>query len=229
MVTRSRHDTFKTNILSSCSHLSSCRLGTHLICPCQRQRARCRRPRPPLVLSCSKHFSFPPEATVQSPVWRWMIWLRFMQMSRSFFWNIMPTMRHFLVSHASGRVLKADLLLTPLVMVDSGNNAKAGPAVYLAAYSTMVDASLARAPQAELQAYWSRQGDKVNFSVQVKNLSGRTLSSGNGATVHAIVYQQEHLQLTDRFVVSAVANLRSAAWQTAPPRLTSCRPATLSG
>jgi len=89
-------------------------------------------------------------------------------------------------------------------MVDSGHNAKAGPAAYFAAYSTMVDASLARSPQAELQATWVRQGNKVNFSVQVKNLSGKTLSSSNDATVHAIVYQQQHLQLTNRYVVSAV-------------------------
>ncbi len=89
-------------------------------------------------------------------------------------------------------------------MVDSGHNARAGPAAYIAAYSTMVDASLARAPQAELQATWVRQGNKVNFSVQVKNLSGKTLSSSNDASVHAIVYQQQHLQLTNRFVVSAV-------------------------
>jgi hypothetical protein len=89
-------------------------------------------------------------------------------------------------------------------MVDSGNNARAGPAAYIAAYSTMVDASMARQPQAEVQAFWVRQGNKVNFSVQVKNLSGKTLSSSNDATVHAIVYQQQHLQLTGRYVVSAV-------------------------
>ena len=91
-------------------------------------------------------------------------------------------------------------------MVDSGHNARAGPAAYIAAYSTMVDASLARLPQAELQATWVRQGDKVNFSVQVKNMSGKTLSPSNDATVHAIVYQQQHLQLTGRYVVSAVEN-----------------------
>jgi hypothetical protein len=89
-------------------------------------------------------------------------------------------------------------------MVDSGYNAKAGPATYVAAYSTMVDNSLVRAPQAELQAYYNRQGDKVHFSVHVKNLSGKTLSTSNGATVHVLVYEQAHLLLTGRFVVSTV-------------------------
>ena len=68
----------------------------------------------------------------------------------------------------------------------------------------MVDAALARAAQGEVQAYWFRQGNKVNFSVQVKNLSGMTLSTSNGATVHVLVYLQQHLVLTDRFVVNTV-------------------------
>jgi hypothetical protein len=92
----------------------------------------------------------------------------------------------------------------PLVMVDSGNNAKAGPATYIAAYSTMVDGSMARAPGAEVQAFWSREGNKVNFSVKVKNLSGKTLNTNNEATVHVLVYEQAHLLLTDRLVVNTV-------------------------
>jgi hypothetical protein len=92
----------------------------------------------------------------------------------------------------------------PLVMVDSGHNAKAGPTTYIAAYSTMVDASMARPPQANVNAFWLRQGNKVNFSVQVKNLSGKTLNASNDATVTVLVYQESHLQLTGRFVVNVV-------------------------
>ncbi len=68
----------------------------------------------------------------------------------------------------------------------------------------MVDASLARAAKGEVHAYWSRQGNQVNFTVQVKNVSGPTLSTSNGATVHVLIYQQQHLILTDRLVVDTV-------------------------
>jgi hypothetical protein len=89
-------------------------------------------------------------------------------------------------------------------MVDSGHGAKAGPAPYISAYSAMVDASLTRAAKGEVQAFWVRQGNKVNFTVQVKNLSNQTLSTSNNATVHVLIYQQQHLVLTDRFVVNTV-------------------------
>jgi hypothetical protein len=54
-----------------------------------------------------------------------------------------------------------------------------------------------------VQATWVRQGNKVNFSVRVKNLSTKILSTSNDATVHVITYQQQHLALTNRFVVDA--------------------------
>jgi len=68
----------------------------------------------------------------------------------------------------------------------------------------MVDASLARARKAEVQAIWVRQGNKVKFTVQVKNQSGTTLSVSNDATVHVIVYIQHHYYLTDRLVIDAL-------------------------
>ncbi len=92
----------------------------------------------------------------------------------------------------------------PMVMVDSGHSTKDGPVAYISAYSAMVDASLPRVAKGQVQAFWARQGNKVNFSVQVKNLDSQTLSTSNGATVHVIVYQQQHLVLTDRFVVDTV-------------------------
>jgi hypothetical protein len=91
----------------------------------------------------------------------------------------------------------------PLVMVDSGNSAKSGPGPYVSGYSIMVDNSMVRAPKAEIQALWVRQGNKAKFTVQVKNLSGVTLSSSNEATVHVIVYLQQHVYLTSRLVVFA--------------------------
>ena len=69
----------------------------------------------------------------------------------------------------------------------------------------MVDAALARPVQAEIQAYWWRTGNRAGFRVQVKNLSTVTLSLGvNSATVHAIVYEDARVRLTNRFARAAV-------------------------
>lgn len=89
----------------------------------------------------------------------------------------------------------------PLVMVDSGNQILSGYVSFYSAYQAMVVSSMARPPQAEIKATWQRVGNKVDFSVQVKNLSGVTLNSmTNNATVHAIVYEDKHVKSTDRFV-----------------------------
>ncbi len=94
----------------------------------------------------------------------------------------------------------------PLTMVDSGDQIYDGynPNVY-SYYQGQVDYSLARPPLADLQATWARVGDQVRFSVSLTNLSGKTLSASNDATLHAIVYEENHIQYTNRFVRAAVA------------------------
>lgn len=90
-------------------------------------------------------------------------------------------------------------------MVDSGNQISNGYVDFYNVYKAMVDAALARPAQAEIQAHWWRTGDKVGFYVQVKNLSTVTLSSGaNSATVHAIVYEDARVKVTNRFARAAV-------------------------
>jgi len=90
-------------------------------------------------------------------------------------------------------------------MVDSGNQINNGYVDFYSAYKAMVDAALARPAQAEIQAYWWRTGNKVGFYVQVKNLSTVILSSWtNSATVHAIVYEDAHVKVTNRFARAAV-------------------------
>lgn len=69
----------------------------------------------------------------------------------------------------------------------------------------MVDYALTRPAQAEIQAYWWRMGNKVQFYARVENLSDVTLSSSNSATVHAIVYEDAHIKTTDRFARAAVS------------------------
>ena len=69
----------------------------------------------------------------------------------------------------------------------------------------MVDAALARPAQAEIHAHWWRTGNKVGFYIQVKNLSTVTLSSlTNYATVHAIVYEDARVKVTNRFARAVV-------------------------
>ncbi|HEY73202.1 MAG TPA: DUF11 domain-containing protein [Thermoflexia bacterium] len=86
----------------------------------------------------------------------------------------------------------------PFIIVDSGHQVHNAwyPNLY-DIYKDMVDAELARAPEAEITASSQRVGNKLQFSIQVKNLSGVTLSSGNGATVHAVVYEEHTPTPTD--------------------------------
>ncbi len=85
-------------------------------------------------------------------------------------------------------------------MVDSGFQVMSGynSGIY-DDYKAMVDAALARPPEAEITATWQRSGDRVVFEIQVTNLSTETLSAANSATVHAIVYEENRIQLTGRF------------------------------
>lgn len=93
----------------------------------------------------------------------------------------------------------------PLVMVDSGNQISNGRVDFYSTYKAMVDAALARPPQAEIEFSSQRSGDTLDFNIQLTNLSGVTLSySSNWATVHAIVYEDAHVGVTDRIVRAAV-------------------------
>ena len=93
----------------------------------------------------------------------------------------------------------------PLVMVDSGHQFSNGYVDFYATYQAMVDAELARPALAEITAYSERVGDTLHFEVELTNLSGVSLSSSNGATVHAIVYEDAHEGVTDRIVRAAVS------------------------
>ncbi len=94
----------------------------------------------------------------------------------------------------------------PLVMVDSGNEISNGYLDFITVYGGMVDRSLLRLPQAGLTVNRTRVGDTFQFEVRVLNYSGVTLSmSANDATVHAIVYEDAHVGVTDRIVRTAVS------------------------
>jgi hypothetical protein len=96
-------------------------------------------------------------------------------------------------------------VMLPEVMVDSGNQITNGYESFYSIYKSMVDKALARPPQANIQATWMRSGNKISFTAKVTNQSGVTLSAGNYATVHAIVYEETHVYDTDRFVRAAIS------------------------
>jgi hypothetical protein len=87
-------------------------------------------------------------------------------------------------------------------MVDSGIQHNGGYLDFHTVYGNMVNTALTRPAQVDIQAYWWRTGDQVRFYVHVTNPGPDPLA---GATAHAIVYEETHVRLTDRFVRSAVA------------------------
>ncbi len=118
----------------------------------------------------------------------------------------------------------------PLVMVDSGNDVTAGvPPDYYTYYQSKVNTSLARPAKAEVNAFWERIGNQVQFTVYVKNLSGVTLSSSNVATVHAIVYEEARLQLTNRFVINAISTPINPGLADGDSRIATLQTGNLSG
>jgi hypothetical protein len=90
-------------------------------------------------------------------------------------------------------------------MVDSGNQYSFGPVSFYIIYKEMVDNSMVRAPQASVQAYAWRTGDKASFYVQVQNLTDVALSLSNDATVHGIVYEDTDVGVTSRYVRAAAS------------------------
>ena len=95
-------------------------------------------------------------------------------------------------------------------MIDSGNRISTGYLDFYPVYKAMVDTALSRPAQAEVQAYCRRVGDRLQFHVQVRNLSGATLSDANSAAVHGIVYEEAQVKVTNWFGRAAVATDISA-------------------
>lgn len=88
----------------------------------------------------------------------------------------------------------------PAVMVDSGHQFSSGHLDFYDVYKAMVDTELVRLPEAVIEALWWRDGDKVKFYARVTNQSSTGLSTAaNGATVHAIVYEDAQVGVTGRY------------------------------
>jgi hypothetical protein len=105
------------------------------------------------------------------------------------------------------------LVALPEAMVSSGHQFVDGSVAfpgattekYYSAFRSMVEAELSRPPEAVIEAYSHRVGDKIDFTVWVTNHTEETLwISSNNATVNAIVYEDKHEIVTDRIVRAAV-------------------------
>lgn len=102
----------------------------------------------------------------------------------------------------------------PLIIVDSGirytDRLLSGTDFYNI-YKGMVDAELARGPKGDVYAQYTRVSNHFQVQVKVKNLSGVTLSSSNGATVVVIVYEDAPVTATYRYSRGVVQQTFSTA------------------
>lgn len=77
----------------------------------------------------------------------------------------------------------------PLVMVGSGSETSWGPVEYERDYRAMLTHELARAPQAELAAWWWHSGASVTVEARLVNRAGITLGPATEATVWVVVWE----------------------------------------
>ena len=105
----------------------------------------------------------------------------------------------------------------PPIIVDSGNQYTMGyHSDFAAVYGGMVDTALVRPAQGEVSVQRLRVGDTFEFSISVTNSTGVTLSTANGAAVHAIVYEvdpadvgtdtRRRVRQTSSAAISSLAN-----------------------
>ena len=90
----------------------------------------------------------------------------------------------------------------PEIIVDSGHQYSWGGRDFYNVYRGMVDAELARPPQAAVAGLWWREGDRVQFYTRLTNLTGVTLY---WPWIHAVVYEDTPVGLTDRYARAAVS------------------------
>lgn len=100
----------------------------------------------------------------------------------------------FWAAHSGGSVT------LPLIAVDSGHQISSGSLDFRKVYREMVNSALARPAEADIEATWWREEDQVVVSVAVTNRSDSTIGHMDLATVHAIVYENAEIKLTNHYV-----------------------------
>ena len=99
----------------------------------------------------------------------------------------------------------------PIVMVDSGHQISSGYVSFTSVYKSLIDAELPRPAGADLWATGARVGNHVRVTVRFRNQTGATLSSGNGATVHVLAYEDSDAGVTNTMVRAAASTSVSPA------------------
>jgi len=92
----------------------------------------------------------------------------------------------------------------PLAMIDSGNQISNGEVDFKNVYSDMVNVSLLRPPKVDISASWRLSTDEIETTIDITNFSAINLSYDNQATIFMIVYENNRVGLTDRYVRSVV-------------------------
>jgi hypothetical protein len=92
----------------------------------------------------------------------------------------------------------------PLVMVGSGYRTSGGQVSYEHDYRAMLNAELARAPEAVVSAYWRRSGDAARVYVHVTNLRVSALTSTEDAAIWVIAWENDRIGVSDTWVRGTV-------------------------
>jgi hypothetical protein len=99
----------------------------------------------------------------------------------------------------------------PLVMVGSGYRTSTGQVDYQPVYQGMLDAELARPPQAEVTAFSRRVGNALRLYVRAVNRHSEPLPSAEAAAIWAIAWENERIGVSDTWVRAAARYALTAA------------------
>jgi len=91
----------------------------------------------------------------------------------------------------------------PMAMVDSGFRASSGWVDFEPVYRSMVNDALERPAGADVHAWYERSDNDLSVTARVTNWSGSTLSDANKAAVNVLVYEDNKVIHTERFVRAA--------------------------
>jgi hypothetical protein len=109
----------------------------------------------------------------------------------------------------SGRVdrfwaARPSAMYLPLVMVGSGYRTSTGQVNYVRDYRAMLEAELARTPEATVSAYWRRSGDAARVYVRVTNLRGSALTTAEDTAIWVIAWENGRIGVSDTWVRGTV-------------------------
>ncbi len=90
----------------------------------------------------------------------------------------------------------------PLVMVGSGYRTSSGHVDYQPVYGDMISAERSRPPDAEVTAFWRRDGAFVRSYVTVRNVRDDRLRVADQAAVWLVVFERARIGVSDTWVRS---------------------------